>query len=68
MPKETPTYVRARNMLPPELHAAFDELLADYRFSALKHHGKEWASPKVLAELLLMGWRNLAPPPTNEAR
>jgi hypothetical protein len=32
-------------MLPPSVRARFDELLADYRFAALKHHGREWASP-----------------------
>jgi len=60
-PKETPSYLNAKKMLPPELHANLDELIADYKFAALKHHGREWASPKVLAELVLMGWRGSAP-------
>jgi hypothetical protein len=55
--KDTPTYPDARKMLPPEFHPILDEFLADYRFAALKHHGREWASPRVLAELILMGWR-----------
>jgi hypothetical protein len=64
--KETPAYVGAKSMLPPELHAIFDELITDYRFAALKHHGREWISPKVIAELVLMGWRFTTPalPPT----
>jgi hypothetical protein len=61
MPKETPAYVKAKSMLPPELHAILDELLDDYRFAALKHHGLSVASAKVLAELILMGWRCSAP-------
>jgi hypothetical protein len=59
--KESPSYIAAKGMLPPELHPRLDELLADYRFAALKHHGREWASPKVLAELILMGWSNSMP-------
>jgi hypothetical protein len=58
--KETPSYLAAKEMLPVELQANLDELIADYRFAALKHHGREWASPKVLAELILMGWRSSA--------
>jgi hypothetical protein len=66
-PRETPSYVEAKDMLPPELHAHFDELLKDYRFAALKRHGKEWASPTVIAELVLLGWRSSAEPaPRNE--
>jgi hypothetical protein len=49
-------------MLPPELHAILNELITDYRFAAFKHHGREWASPRVLAELVLMGWRCSMPP------
>jgi hypothetical protein len=55
--RDTPSYIEARNMLPTELYSAFDALLADYKFAALKHHGKEWVAPKVLAELILGGWR-----------
>jgi hypothetical protein len=59
--KETPSYAHGKGMLPPNLHAIFDELMTDYRFAALKHHGREWASPKVVAELVLMGWRSSGP-------
>jgi hypothetical protein len=65
-PKETPSVIVAKNMLPSELHPNLDELLEDYRFAALKHHGREWVSPKVLAELILMGWRASAPPVREE--
>jgi hypothetical protein len=61
MAKESPTYLVAKSMLPVELHSSLDELIVDYRFAALKHHGQEWASSKVLAELILMGWRCTAP-------
>jgi hypothetical protein len=61
-PKVTPIYLAAKHMLPAELHSIFDELLMDYRFASLKHHGQEFASPKVIAELILMGWRSSAQP------
>jgi hypothetical protein len=61
-PRATPIYLEAKSMLPPELHSIFDEMLIDYRFASFKHHGKEFASPKVIAELILMGWRVSASP------
>jgi hypothetical protein len=44
-------------MLPTELHPVFDEMLIEYRFASLKHHGMEFASLRVIAEVILMGWR-----------
>jgi hypothetical protein len=64
--KETPSHAAAKAMLPTELQAYLGELVADYRFAALKHTGREWASPKVLAELVLMGWRSAATPIDDE--
>lgn len=61
-PKETPATIAARELLPPELHAMLDEMIEDYRFAALKHHRGKFVSPKVLAELILMGWRPSAAP------
>jgi hypothetical protein len=55
--KETPAYVAAKNMLPPELHPELEKLILEYRFAALKVHKTPFVSPKVLAELILMGWR-----------
>jgi hypothetical protein len=39
-----------------------DMFIEHYKFAALKHHGKQWSSPKVLAELILTGWRDSAEP------
>jgi hypothetical protein len=36
---------------------AFDELVEDYRFFALKHHRGRFVSYQVLAELIRSGWR-----------
>jgi hypothetical protein len=48
-------------MLSPTLHEHFEALLTDYRFASLKHYGREWAAPKAIAELILMGWRTPNP-------
>jgi hypothetical protein len=57
-PKRSPTYLEAEKLLPPELHATFEQLVAEYQFATLKHHGQKLVSPKVIAELILMGWRS----------
>jgi len=44
-------------MLPPDLHSVFDELLEDYKFAAIKHHGQGFVSAMVIAEIVLVGWR-----------
>jgi hypothetical protein len=46
-----------RETLPNELKSVFDQLVEDYRFLALKHHGSPFASYVVLAELVKIGWR-----------
>lgn len=66
-PKRTPTYVAAEQMLPRELHAQFQQLVSEYQFASFKHHGMKFASPKVLAELMLMGWRTCVAPGTSKA-
>ena len=45
-------------VVPDDLMPVFDELLEHYKFAALKQHGRAMASPLVIAELVLMGWRN----------
>ena len=45
-------------VVPEDLIPVFDELLEHYKFAALKQHGRAMASPLVIAELVLMGWRN----------
>lgn len=50
--------MEALNVIPDDLLPVFDELLEHYKFAALKQHGRAIASPLVIAELVLMGWRN----------
>ena len=47
----------ARGRLPEELHAVFDELVADYRHAATIRHGSPFVSYAVLADLVEIGWR-----------
>jgi hypothetical protein len=47
----------ARNSLPDDLKPIFDDLVADYKFIATKHHGAPYVSYIVLADLVREGWR-----------
>ena len=47
----------ARNSLSEDLLSAFDDLVADYRFAATKHHCSPFVSYIVLADLVRAGWR-----------
>ena len=50
--------MEALKVIPDDLLPVFDELLEHYKFAALKQHGRAMVSPLVIAELVLMGWRN----------
>lgn len=59
MSSKSPKYLEALKILPVDLVPVFDELLEHYKFAALKCHGRQIASPLVIAELVLLGWRNI---------
>ena len=61
IPAKSPKYFEALKVLPEDLVPVFEELLEHYKFAALKHHGRPMYSPLVIAELVLMGWRNHTP-------
>lgn len=56
---------QARNSLPNDLKPVFDELVAEYRFAALKHHGSPYVSYVVLADIVRSGWRHVERPGDN---
>jgi len=56
-PDRSKKHEDARNALPPDLHPAFDELVGDYKFAALRHHRRPFVSYLVLADLVREGWR-----------
>ena len=57
-PNKSKTYLLAEQMLPLELHPVLEQLVVEYRFASFKHHGVKFCSPRVIAELILMGWRS----------
>jgi hypothetical protein len=59
---ESASKVQAKSMLPKQLWPVLDEMCRDYSFCADKIHGHPFVSPKVLAQLILMGWRCSANP------
>lgn len=50
----------ARDSLPEELRAAYDELVTDYRWSTVKRYGTGYVAYSVLADLIRAGWRPTA--------
>ena len=58
----------ARNSLPEDLLSVFDDLVADYRFAATKHHGSPFVSYIVLADLVRAGWRLTEEPDASRMR
>jgi hypothetical protein len=60
--KKSSSYEEACSMLPFELLPILDKIINHYKFASLKHHGSPMYLPKVLAELLLLGWRDVADP------
>ncbi len=55
--QRTEKHELARNSLPEDSVPVFDDLVADYRFAATKHHGSPFVSYVVLADLVRAGWR-----------
>lgn len=59
---KSPKYMEALKVIPDDPVPIFDELLEHYKFAAPKQHGKAIASPLVIGELVLIGWRNTEEP------
>jgi hypothetical protein len=49
-----------RESLPEDLRPVYDEMVASYSFYSLKHHGREFVSYQVIADLVKDGWRPAA--------
>ena len=59
----SPKYLEARESLPEELHAVYDQLVGEYSFLTEVKYGRGYVAYSVLAELVRRGWR---PPDTSE--
>lgn len=55
--KRTPTFIQALETLNPEQAQIFEDLVGDYQYAAFVVHGWKISSPKVLAELVRLGWK-----------
>lgn len=55
--KRTPSYIEAENELPEDKRALFELLVSDYQCSAIQLYGWKISAPKVLAELIKLGWK-----------
>lgn len=58
-----PKFAAARESLPEALRPTYDLMVASYSFYSLKHHGREWVSYRIIAELVKEGWRPAINPP-----
>jgi hypothetical protein len=56
-PPKSASFFAEREKLPPELRPIYDGLVDSYRFHATMHHNHPFVSYKVLASLVLDGWR-----------
>ena len=61
MPVDTPKYKDAEAMLPEELKPVFRRLVEEYEFLTHVNLGRSYAAYKVLADLVLAGWRPSGP-------
>ncbi|HXL69045.1 MAG TPA: hypothetical protein VN930_09805 [Xanthobacteraceae bacterium] len=56
---KSPKRMCAEATLPANLHASFDELVAEYEASAEIHVGKGWVNYNILADLVRAGWQKI---------
>jgi len=61
MPLDTPKCKEAEAMLPEELKGIFRRLVEEYEFLTHVHFGRGYVAYKVLADLVLAGWRPSGP-------
>jgi hypothetical protein len=55
--KRSPRFVEARESLPERLREIYDQLVASYAYHSLRHHGREFVSYSIIADLVRDGWR-----------
>jgi hypothetical protein len=64
--KPSEKQLEARNTLPEELRAVFDDFVSDYKYAASRRHGRPYISYIVLADMVRAGWRLSADPISEE--
>jgi len=69
MPVESAKYREAEEGVPEELRDIYREMVQHYEFLTWKEYGKGYVAYKVLAKMVLAGWRPSAQPhKTSELR
>ena len=62
MPLDSPKCREAENELPDKLKSVFHQLVQQYEYLTTMHYGRGYVAYKVLADLVLEGWRPTAEP------
>lgn len=57
MPSTSDKYKEAQGLLPEELRPVFERLVREYEFLTAIHFGRGYVAYRVLADLVLAGWR-----------
>ena len=55
--KRSEKYLSAKESLPKNLHAIYDQLVEEYMFHTEKRYGRGYVAYNVLADLVRDGWR-----------
>jgi hypothetical protein len=55
-------FITEREKLPEELWRVFDDLVLQYRYSALMHYSRPFVSYRILSDIVMAGWRRSAKP------
>ena len=62
MPINSPKSREAETKLPDELRSVYQQMVEQYEFLTQVHYGRGYVAYKVLAEMVLAGWRPSADP------
>lgn len=54
----SPAFIQAKKTLPVDLHPILEQMCREYKCAALEIIGRPLFSPRVIAKLILMGWRS----------
>lgn len=57
MPLDSPKYQEAEAKLPDELKPILRRLTEEYEYYTTVHYGRGYVAYRVLADLILAGWR-----------
>ena len=65
MPASSPKFQEAEAPLPEDLKPLFRRMVEEYEYLTQIHYGRGYVAYKVLADMILAGWRPSAAPAQN---